>query len=286
MQKVLKTNLGREIVADLQCEELIYGVTAIAIGCKSKYYPACKEGVNQEEYVIHPLTNEKLDILALNDDKLNEQAIMLVPAHIQQHFQLAQKYNLRVKQVVAPYCLGEADEKIRPEVETKFRRSIVAVVKDNKTNKYLCVDSKGRDCKSFVMGGIEGDETPEQAMLREVEEETGYCDVKVLYTSLFVIHNHFYAAYKKVNRYAYLYVVFGELNSDKHHELSAEEFEKQSHLWLAKSELEGFLSVNNNKFIYSHFLDGDKAFEEDGMMINSAEFDGKLRSEVQKSYQK
>lgn len=276
----LKTNLGSNITALLQDEELIYGVTAIMIGTNTAYHIPCAEGKIKNEYTYHPITKEKLDIIAINNKMLEEMAIMLVPAHIQEHFNLAKKYNLNYKQVVAPYFFGQDEEAINPNVKTQFRRSVIAIIKDVKTNKYLCVNAKKRLCKSFVMGGIEGDETPEQAMLREVEEETGYADVKPIYTSMFVLHNHFYAGYKGVNRYAHLYVVFGELLSSKQHERTLEELEKQEPLWLSRDEMKDFLSVNNNIFVYNNLLDGDIAFEQDGMMMNSEDMNGKLRSEI------
>lgn len=275
----LKTNLGNDIVAVLQNKELIYGVTAIMIGLKTSYYECYKEGLIENEYVIHPLTNEKLDIIAVDNKELENNAVMMVPAHIQLHFDLAKKYNLKFKQVVAPYFLGKDNEAIRQDVETQFRRSIIAVVKDN--DKYLCVRAKKRLCQSFVMGGIEENETLEEAMLREVLEETGYSNIRVTYTSLFVLHNHFYAEYKGVNRYAHLYVVFGELIDNERQELSDEEKEKQSTLWLTRNELKDFLTVNNNIFVYENLLDGDKALDIDGVMINSKEYNGKMRSEIQ-----
>lgn len=138
----LKTNLGNEISAVIENDELIYGVTAIMIGCKSSYHSICIEG-KQEEYVIHPLTQEKLDIIAIDDDKLYDNAEMLVPLHIQEHYNLAEKYDLKFKQVVAPYFRGKDEEEIRDGVETQFRRSIIAVVKNN--CKYLCVDAKKKN---------------------------------------------------------------------------------------------------------------------------------------------
>lgn len=280
---ILKTNLGGNITALLQDEELIYGVTAIMIGTNTNYHTSCVEGKINDEYTYHPITKEKIDIVAVNNKMLEKTAIMLIPAHIQEHFDLAKKYGLNYKQVVAPYFLGTEEEAINPNAQTQFRRSIIAVIIDPKTNKYLCVNAKKRLCRSFVMGGIEGNETPEQAMLREVEEETGYSNVKHNYTSMFILHNHFYASYKGVNRYAHLYVVFGELLSDKQCARTAEEIEKQEPLWLSKNEMREFLSVNNNIFVYNNLLDGDIAFERDGIMMNSQNMNGKLRSEVKYS---
>lgn len=55
------------------------------------------------------------------------------------------KYKIKTnleKEIVAPYFLETDDE-------TQFRRSIIAVVKDTKNEKYLCVEAKKRLCKSF-----------------------------------------------------------------------------------------------------------------------------------------
>ena len=38
---------------------------------------------------------------------------------------------------------------------------------------------------------------------------------------------------------------------------------------------------NNNLFVSKYLLDGDCAYEGDGVMINSGKFNGELRSEVQ-----
>ena len=206
---------------------------------------------------------------------------MLVPAHIQEHFELAKKFNFPYKQVVAPYFKGAGEENLNPNVETKFRTSVIAVIKNEENNTYLCVDALKRNCKSFVLGGIEEGETPEEAAVREVKEETGYVDITINRKSIFELHNHFYAAYKGVNRYAILNVIFGTLNSKKREKVSDDEFNKQKAIWIKKENLKDFLTVNNNVFVNNYLLDGDCAYEGDGVMINSGKFNGRLRSEVQ-----
>ena len=283
MKKIeIELTNGNLIPSIITNEELIYGVTAIAVGVKNNYMgDMVKQGKLDNIFAKHPLTNEKLAIIVLDNAVLEKNALLLVPAHIKEHFELAKKFNLPYKQVIAPYFKGVGEEALNPNVETKFRTSVIAVIKDEENNTYLCVDALKRKCKSFVLGGIEEGETPEEAAIREVKEETGYVDIEINRKSIFELHNHFYAAYKGVNRYAILYVIFGTLKSKKREKISEEEFNKQKAIWIKRENLQNFLTVNNNIFVNNYLLDGDSAYEGDGMMINSGKFNGKLRSEVQ-----
>ncbi len=62
-----------------------------------------KEGVPLDLYVIHPLTNEKLEIFVANFVLMDygSGAIMCVPAHDERDFEFAKKYNLPIKKVIA-----------------------------------------------------------------------------------------------------------------------------------------------------------------------------------------
>ena len=282
MEKIeIELTNGKLIPAIITNEELIYGVTAIAVGMKNDYIDISNNlGKIENIFAKHPLTNENLPIIVLNNDRLEKNSMMLVPSHIQEHFELAKNFNLPYKQVVAPYFKGTGEESLNPNVETKFRTSVIAVIKNEEDNTFLCVDALKRNCKSFVLGGIEKGETPEEAAVREVKGETGYVDIKINRKSILELHNHFYAGYKGVNRYAILNVIFGTLNSKKREKVSDEEFNKQKAIWVKKENLKDFLTVNNNVFVNNYLLDGDCAYEGDGVMINSGKFNGKLRSEV------
>lgn len=262
-------------------EELIYGVTALIIGKKNNYLQISDNlGKLENIFAKHPLTNEFLPIIVLDNEILERNSMMIIPAHIQEHFKLAKKFSLQFKQVVAPYFKGTGEETLKTNVETKFRTSVIVVIKNEENNTFLCVDALKRRCKSFVLGGIEEGETPQEAAIREVKEETGYIDITIKRKSIFQLHNHFYAAYKGVNRYAILYIVFGTLNSKKREKISEEEFNKQRAIWIKKENLKDFLTVNNNLFVNNFLLDGDRAYEGDGIMINSENYNGEIRSEL------
>ena len=168
----LKLTNGEKITSVIENEELIYGVTAIAVKKDSTTNIFSHLGKLENIYAKHPITSEMLPILVLDNSEIEESSIMLVPAHIQEHYKLAKQFQLPIKQVVAPYFKGEKEEALNPNVETQLRTSVIAVIKNEKDNTYLCVDAQKRLCRSFVLGGIEEGETPEQAAIREVKEET------------------------------------------------------------------------------------------------------------------
>lgn len=70
-----------------------------------------KKGMATSLFAIHPLTGEKLPIWVANFVLMHygTGAVMAVPAHDQRDFEFAQKYNLPIKQVIAPLADEEID---------------------------------------------------------------------------------------------------------------------------------------------------------------------------------
>ena len=70
-----------------------------------------KKGMATGLFAIHPLTGEKLPIWVANFVLMHygTGAVMAVPAHDQRDFELAQKYSLPIKQVIAPLADEEID---------------------------------------------------------------------------------------------------------------------------------------------------------------------------------
>lgn len=71
----LELTNGEKIPAIIEYEELIYGVTGIAVGLNSTYTKASNGiGKVKEIFAIHPITNEKLPIIVIDDEKLKDTA--------------------------------------------------------------------------------------------------------------------------------------------------------------------------------------------------------------------
>ena len=258
MDVILNSKKGRKISINIDRPELILGATAIFV----------KNEDDLKDTFINPITNEELTVIKGNENRL------FVPAHIQEDFEYAAKNNLKIKQVIAPYFYGVGEEAIRDDVKTQNRHSVIVVIKDVESNSYLCLDCKNRECKSFVLGGVENEERIIDAALREVREETGYINVQIDKVSDFSLYNHFYAGYKGVNRYARLDVLFGHLIDHEREELSKEENDKHLVKWIKKEELKNFINISNNLYVLDEIFDGPKAYTlQQGKIINSNEFD-------------
>lgn len=237
---------------ELEKLELVYGIEGVLINseCNNAYIPAI---------------NKKVPVIKSNENRF------FIPAHIDLDWKYATENNMKINQVIAPYFYGQGEEEVKNDVETQKRHSVIAVIKHNSKDKYLCLDCNNRSCKSFVLGGIENGETAEQAAIREVKEETGYIDIEITYKSPISLINHFYAEYKGVNRYAVLDIVFGRLISEKNIGISESELKKHTVKWIDRDDLKQFISIENNKYALDILLNGDRAYTKTGILINSGE---------------
>ena len=225
---------------------------------------------------LNPATGEEIPIW-IADYVLAEYgtgAIMAVPAHDERDFQFAKKYNLPIKQVVAPFFI---DRDNPPQEEKKWspRKVIQAIVRHPTENKIIQLQWKKQPWKTFVMGGVEEGENYEEAARREAREETGYKNIKSIKQIGWQIESNFYAANKDVNRKAFVQVFEVLLENLEKNNLSEEENEIHEVVWVPTDEIyKSFEPVAEKDHILEYFQKDKKASTGEGIIINSNKFDG------------
>lgn len=145
---------------------------------------------------------------------------------------------------------GTGESAVRPDKPMTEREVVVAVVKHPLEEAYLCMRNKQFNWLDFVMGGIEGEETPAEAGKREVLEETGYKDLSELKETQETFYDNFYAAHKDVNRHITVHTVYGQLLSLDQVERTEVEAEIADVLWVPAAELAEKLTQQAHQYIW------------------------------------
>ncbi len=94
--------------------------------------------------IINPFTKKAISLFA-SDFVLAHYgtgAVMAVPGHDTRDYDFARKYNLPIKQVVAPYFTAnpKSNDIVRADKKTVRRKTVYALIFNKKNNKFLCLD--------------------------------------------------------------------------------------------------------------------------------------------------
>lgn len=231
---------------------------------------------------INPITGKEIPIW-VSDYVLSNYgtgAIMAVPAHDERDYAFAKKFNIPVVQVIAKSFEGTDESKVRTDAEMTERQVVNAVIKHPTEDKYLCVRNKEFNWLNFVMGGIIEGETPSEAAIREVIEETGYNDITIEKEMEFIYFDNFYAQHKKVNRHITCYTVVGKLNSLDNIPRDLNEVAIADVEWIEAKNLLTSLTTEAHRYDAERVLNGEGALTEEGIHVNSDILDGLNKQEA------
>jgi leucyl-tRNA synthetase len=234
-----------------------------------------KTGVFTGSYAIHPLTGEKVPVWVADYvlGGYGTGAVMAVPAHDERDFAFAEKYNLPIIRVVEP-------ETGTPQQNPEARKSIVAIVHNPVNDTYLSINWGDQGGSLFIGGGREDDEEAVATAIREIQEETGYKNVRLV-SEAGVIHHNYFAHSKNVARRIQAVPLLFELIDEERQDtqLEADEQGKFSVEWLSAHEVSAKIKDELHATSYDMLVNGS-IYHGEGVLVNSGEFDGVLSSDA------
>ncbi|MFA6536014.1 MAG: class I tRNA ligase family protein [Candidatus Paceibacterota bacterium] len=223
---------------------------------------------------INPANNEEVSIWVA-DYVLADYgtgAVMAVPAHDERDFAFAKKYNLPIKEVIAPYFKTvSGPDAVRADKKTEKRKTVYVILKHWQEDKFLCLDWQKFNWHSFIIGGVEDGEDVTETAKREIHEETGFKNAKFIRRVGGEVHSHYFAGHKDVNRYSLGHTLYFELVDGEQDEVSESEKAKHSPVWIERAKMPEFLNLPNNQYAWGLF-DKEQAFVGHGVLINSSKF--------------
>ena len=216
---------------------------------------------------INPVNGKEIPIYISDYVMMNygTGAIMAVPAHDGRDYDFAKKFGIDIIQVL------EEETGISHSDEAK-KKSIVAIVYDEKQDKYLTINWGKNGGRLFVGGTMKENESALDCAIREIQEETGYTDISLVRDS-FKINHHYYAYNKDKYFNIEATPLLFKLNSDKKVNQNLDDDENFQVEWASKDVISKEIVDELHKKSFEYTIN-ETAMVGDGVHINSDGLDG------------
>lgn len=145
----------------------------------------------------------------------------------------------------------------RADVKTITRDSICAIVIHPVSWEILIAFWKTCDRILFPWGGIENDETPTQAIGREIREETWYDDIDAIDVSMSPIHKYYYHPTKHINIQWTDQIAIISLSSLKHKKVTKIEHDKHDMKRIHPNQVWDTLSSPFHRIFWYRYIHRD-----------------------------
>lgn len=249
-----------------------------------------KTGVKLEGIeAINPFTGEKVPVYVADYvlGTYGTGAVMAVPAHDERDYEFAKKYELPIKQSIAPYVEMKGNCTPRADKKTTSKDCVTALIFDKTEKNILMLRRKSGGTCVFPGGGIEKGETAEDAVRREIGEETGYKNFSIKKVLIPALYGHGFKPHKDVNCFDKHTVFVVQLHDEDKENISQEEHATHEMFWEsieAVREISGF--AEHHAFMWQLFLNKETAYTEDGILVDSGEFTGLSSAEAREKMTK
>lgn len=238
------------------------------------------KGIFTGRYIVDPVGNGELPIWVANYALADYgTGIVKCSAHDERDYAFAKKYNIKLKEVIEPvYIDTTAQDGVRKDKPMVEREAILAIVKHWSEDKYLGLKWKKVNWGTFISGGVEKGQTPEEAARAEIEEETGYHNFKSV-KNFGRYHSIFFHTPKDENRFGHFTCFYIELKDGQQKEISQTEKDNFDMVWLSPSEVRNFITPDSVKARWD-VLQGHHVPNMDGILTEPKELAGRQVKDV------
>lgn len=213
---------------------------------------------------INPVNDKEVEIW-ISDYVLSGYgtgAIMMVASHDERDFDFAKKFGIEIIPVIEQITGTKRENE-------QEKNSIVAVVYDEKKDKYLTINWGELGGRLFIGGTRKDNESPIECAKREITEETGYKNIEYV-SECFPLNHHYFAYNKNIAYNIESTGLLFKLIDDEKVNTNLDEEEKDN-FKVEWASLETILSEVKDELHITTFnnLRTPKAYTGQGRMINS-----------------